>query len=362
MKLGARMIKTGVSITLALWIAILLKLDPPTYAAIAAIAAIQPSIYKSYQSIVSNLRGSIIGAVVAIIFFYTIGNNPFVIGLVVVIVMAVQMKFKTHTSITLPAVTVIAIMAGTPTGYFLVYALKRFSLALIGVGSSFLVNLIFGPPKFETRLFQQVLYNSEEIIKSLRLKARYETADSVLKEDMVKFRENRLEAEQLFSLYKEERTFLPSRRFAKGRKLVVFRQMIQSNQLALEVLKSMHRHENEFRRVPHNLQKYVQNQLEHLINYHEQIFMKFSGKTRSDLPNRLTDQVIENQKSLSKAFLSFYEKDGGNYEQWLHLFPTIALIIDYHEHLLYLDKLINGFQTFHQKENHIELNTNKTLG
>jgi len=362
MKLGARMLKTGVAITLALWVAILLNLDPPTYAAIAAIAAIQPSIYKSYQSVVSNLRGSVIGAVIAIIFYYTIGNNPFVIGLVVVIVMAIQMKFKSKTSITLPAITVIAIMSGTPTGHFLIYASKRLSLALIGVISSFLVNLVFGPPKFETRLFQQILYNSEEIIKSLRLKSRYETVDTVLKEDMVKFRENRLNAEQLFSLYKEERSFLPKRKFSKGRKLVVFRQMIQSNQMALDVLKSMHRHEKEFRKVPDGLQKLVQNQLEHLINFHEQILMKFSGKTRSDQPSQLTDQVSQNQKSLSNAFLSFYEKDGGNYNQWLLLFPTIALIIDYHDHLLYLDKLINGFQTYHQRENQIEIDTDKTPG
>lgn len=361
MKLGARMLKTGIAITLALWVAILLNLDPPTYAAIAAIAAIQPSIYKSYQSVVSNLRGSLIGAIIAVIFYYTIGNNPFVIGLVVVIVMAIQTKFKTKTSITLPAITVIAIMSGTPNGYFLFYAFKRLSLALIGVGSSFVVNLVFGPPKFETRLFQQILYNSDEIIKSLRLKSRYETVDTVLKEDMVKFRENRLSAEHLFSLYKEERTFPSKQKFTKGRKLVVFRQMIQSNQMALDVLRSMHRHENEFRKVPDDLQKIVQNQLEHLINYHEQILMKFTGKT-SDQPTELTNQVSQNQKSLSNAFLSFYEKDGGNYDQWLLLFPTIALIIDYQENLLYLDKRINGFRTYHRKENHMKIETDKTPG
>lgn len=355
MKLGARMIKTGVAITLALWVAILLKLDPPTYAAIAAIAAIQPSIYKSYQSVVTNLRGSLIGAIIAVIFYFTIGNNPFVIGLVVVIVMAIQLKFKTQNSITLPAVTVIAIMAGTPSGLFLLYAAKRFSLALVGVGSSFVVNLVFGPPKFETRLFRQIRENSEEIIKSLRLKARQESSDMVLKEDIVKFRENRLRAEQLYALYKEERSFLHSRWFGKGRKLVVFREMIQSNQLALDVLRSLHRHQNEFRRTSADLRKQIQGQLEYLINYHEHIFMKFSGKARSDLPTELSNKVSEKRKSLSEAFMSFYEQDSGNYQQWLHLFPTVALIIDYHECLVHLDKRIDGFQTFHRKENQIEL-------
>ncbi|HEU5139215.1 MAG TPA: aromatic acid exporter family protein [Bacillales bacterium] len=355
MKLGARLIKTGAAIILALLIAGFLGLEPPAYAAIAAIAAIQPSIYKSYQSVIANVRGSLIGAVIAVIFYFTIGSGPFVIGLVVVIVMAIQLKFKFQNSITLPAVTVIAIMAGTPSGDFLFYAFKRFSLALVGVGSSFVVNLVFGPPKFETRLFQQILHNSEEIIQSLRLTAHYESSDSVLKEDIIKFRDNRMQAEQLYSLYKEERTWLRWRQFAKGRKLVVFRQMIQSNQMGLDVLKNLHRHENEFRKAPDDLQKRVQDQLEYLISYHERILMQFSGKTRSNLSSDLIDKANRKQKSLSEAFMSFYEQDNQNYQRWLHLFPTIALIIDYHEHLIHLDKLIDSFQTFHQEENHIDL-------
>lgn len=347
------MIKTGVAITLSLWVAIFLQLEPPTYAAIAAIAAIQPSIYKSYQSVITNLRGSLIGAILAVIFYFTIGNNPFVIGLVVVIVMAIQLKFKVQNSITLPAITVIAIMAGTPTGHFLFYAFKRFSLALIGVGSSFVVNLLFGPPKFETRLYRRILHNSEEIIKSLRLAAHHESADTVLKEDITHFRGNRMEAEQLFSLYKEERTFLRRETFSKGRKLVLFREMIQCNQMALDVLKSLHRHENEFRKAPEELQKKLKQQIEHLISYHERIFMQFSGKTRSNLPSDLTEKVSQKRKSLSEAFMSLYKEDQQNYQQWLHLFPSVALIIDYHEHLGHLDKLISGFQTYHSKENQI---------
>lgn len=344
------MIKTGVSIILALWVAVLLELEPPAYAAIAAISAIQPSIYKSYQSVRSNVRGSLIGAIVAVAFYYMLGNSPFVIGLVVVIVMAIQRQFKTKTTITLPAVTVIAIMAGTPTEGFLYHAFKRLSLALVGLGSSIIVNFVFIPPKFEQRLFEQIIHNSEEMSKTMRLLARRETAYGVLKEDIETFRKNRHNAEELFEVYKEERVYSRKKRFSKGRKLVIFRQMIQTNQLALDVLKTLHRHANVVKQAPADLQNLIQEQLEYLSDLHERTLMTFSGKTRSDLSSELTDTVTEKRDSLSTTFMSYYK----NEEQWLLLFPAVAIILDYHENIIHLDKLINGFQTFHEEENQFE--------
>lgn len=354
MKLGARMIKTGIAITMSLYVAILLGVEPPTYAAIAAIAAIQPSIYESYQSVISNLRGSLIGAIMAVIFYYMIGSSPFVIGLVVVVVMAIQMRFKTQTTITLPAVTVIAIMAGSPSGtdHFLFYAFKRFSLALIGVGSSFVVNFVFLPPKFEKRLINQMTQNSEEMIQSIRLMARRESDYNVLKSDIENFRDNRHAAEDLYQLYKNERTYLRRNRYTKARKLVIFRKMIHTNQMSLDVLKNLLRHEHEFKKAPQHLQQNIQDQLEYLCDYHERIFLTFSGRTRQNLSTELKDKVSEKRQSLSAAFTSFYEQDKENYQQWLYLFPVVAIIIDYHEHLIQLDKRINQFQTYYQKDDH----------
>ncbi|MGQ0437482.1 aromatic acid exporter family protein, partial [Bacillus sp. B-TM1] len=43
MKLGARILKTGIAITLALFACILLQLPSPVFAGISAIFAVQPS-------------------------------------------------------------------------------------------------------------------------------------------------------------------------------------------------------------------------------------------------------------------------------------------------------------------------------
>ena len=67
MKLGARIFKTGIAITLALYLASWLGLPTPVFAGIAAIFAIQPSIYRSFLTIVDQVQANIIGAATAII-------------------------------------------------------------------------------------------------------------------------------------------------------------------------------------------------------------------------------------------------------------------------------------------------------
>lgn len=62
MKLGARIFKTGIAITLALYLASWIGLPAPIFAGIAAIFAIQPSIYRSFLIIIDQVQANIIGA------------------------------------------------------------------------------------------------------------------------------------------------------------------------------------------------------------------------------------------------------------------------------------------------------------
>lgn len=56
MQVGARVLKTGVAIVIALFLAEFFKLPSPVFAGIAAIFAIQPSIYRSYIYCRANTR------------------------------------------------------------------------------------------------------------------------------------------------------------------------------------------------------------------------------------------------------------------------------------------------------------------
>ena len=362
MKLGARILKTGIAITLALFVARWLDLPSPLFAGIAAIFAIQPSIYKSYQSIIEHVQANIIGAILAIVFGLLFGNDPFIIGLTAIFVIAINLKLKIENTIPLALVTVIAIME-SPGEHFLEFSLIRFSTVLIGILSAFLVNLIFLPPKYETRLYYKVKETTEDILKWIRINMRHASEHNLLKNDIESLRQRLLKLEQLFLLYKEERTYFKANSLAKARKLVIFRQLILTSNRALFTLKMLHRLENELHHMPNEFQHYLKAELDHLVNYHEQILLKFVGKIKKHNTSEMYEEERFNKKQFIDEFMLQKEEwNCGEYcseEVWYHLFPLISRIIDYSEHLDHLNKLIDSFQNYHTDEN--EFNISKQV-
>lgn len=110
MQLGARVLKTGVAIVFSLFLAELLSLPSPVFAGIAAIFAIQPSIYRSYLTIVEQIQGNLIGAVVAVLFGLFFGHHIVAIGIAAIIVIGIMLKLKLNSSLSLALVTVVVIM------------------------------------------------------------------------------------------------------------------------------------------------------------------------------------------------------------------------------------------------------------
>ena len=92
MKLGARIFKTGIAIVFALFLAEIMQLPHPVFAGIAAIFAIQPSIYRSYLTIIEQIQGNVIGAVIAVSFVLIFGHQLVVIGLAAVIIILIMIK------------------------------------------------------------------------------------------------------------------------------------------------------------------------------------------------------------------------------------------------------------------------------
>ena len=64
MVFGARVWKTGIAVALALYISAWLEFTPPVIAAVAAIFAMQPSIYRSWRYFLDQLQTNIIGAAI----------------------------------------------------------------------------------------------------------------------------------------------------------------------------------------------------------------------------------------------------------------------------------------------------------
>ncbi|HZG58976.1 MAG TPA: aromatic acid exporter family protein [Anoxybacillus sp.] len=353
MKLGARVFKTGIAITLALFLAKLLDLPSPVFAGISAVFAMQPTIYRTYLSLIEQLQANVIGAFFAVIIVLIFGHDPFFIGLTAILVIALFVKLRLESTIPVALVTVIAIMEYTGDG-FIQFALIRFSTILLGILAAFFVNLVFIPPKYEKKLYYKIVDNTENILKWIRMNIRHASEHNLLKEDIEKFKENMIKLDQLYLMYKEERNYFAKNKYGKSRKLVLYRKMITTTNRALETLKLLHRLENELQHMPIEFQQAIRSELDCLLNYHEQILLKFIGKIKYQPDSEIVTEACNSRKWLVEAFNNHYLercKEADNY----HLFPLVGTIIEYSEQLDHLDKLIDSFQNYHKDEQSFEI-------
>jgi len=349
MKLGARILKTGIAIVLALYIGQLLNAPSPVFAAIAAIFAIQPTIYRSYLTIIEQIQGNIIGAVLAVIFVLVLGSHFIVIGLAAIIVIALHLKFKLENTIGLSLVTLISIME-TSGGDFIQFAGIRFSTIMVGVFSAFIVNLVFMPPKYETKLYNKFADTTDEIIKWIRLCTRRDYDHTLLKNDVEQFKKNIGTMEMFYNLFKEERSYLKKNNIEKSRKLVIYRQMLITDRKALDILKKYLRFENELQLLPEPFRKANQELLDTLTYHHEQLMLRFIGKVPPPTSNFEENISLSNQE-VFKFFLDYkQELDDESSSHLYHMMQMVAAIIDYSEQVEHLEKLITSFQSFHQNE------------
>ncbi|WP_066069981.1 FUSC family protein [Neobacillus soli] len=353
MKLGARILKTGIAIVLSLYLGQLLHSPAPVFAAIAAIFAIQPTIYRSYLTIIEQIQGNIIGALLAVIFVLLIGNHFIVIGLAAIIVIIINLKLKLENTIGLSLVTLISIME-TQSGSFIQFAGIRFSTIMIGVFSAFIVNLVFMPPKYENKLYFKIVNTTEEIIKWIRLSTRHDYEHYLLKTDIKKLKENIQSMDQFYKMYKEERNLFKKHQPEKSRKLVIYRQLNLTAKKALDTLKRLHRFENELLQLPEDFKQSLQEQVDSLIYHHEQVLLRFIGKIPTPPPYP-EDNVYLDKKELFDLFLAHQGEYTDHHNPHLyHTMQIVASIIDYGEEVEHLDTLITSFHSFHHNEISVE--------
>ncbi len=355
MKLGARIFKTGIAIVFALFLADILQLPHPVFAGIAAIFAIQPSIYRSYLTIVEQIQGNVIGAVIGISFVLLFGHQLVVIGLAAVIIILIMLKLGLEKSISLALVMMIAIME-IKGDDFLSYALLRFLTLIIGVLAAFSVNLLFVPPKYETKLFQSIHSAQDEIIRWTRLAGRQASEHVATKKSLNKLKERLSQVDQLYSLFKEERSYFKKSSRAKTRKLVIYRQMIATSRSSYDVLKRLHQFENELINLPEHFRMMVQERLDSLLNYHEQLHLKFTGQLKSDKETMNANEDYIQRHEVMEIFVKeiALTKEEEEFSAY-HLLHILSAILNYEEQLEHLDKLVVSFQKHHNNEVNAEL-------
>lgn len=352
MKLGARIFKTGIAISFALFLADILQLPSPLFAGIAAIFAIQPSIYRSFLTVLDQIYGNLIGAVIAFVFVLTIGTNYLTIGLAAVLAIIIMLKLKLDKPVPLTLVTLIIIMEAHDQN-FLELATLRFLSILLGIIASFVVNLIFLPPKYENRLFASIHDVSEEVIRWIRVSILHTADYTSIKDDIDKLEDKLSKVDQWYTFYKEERSYTKKQQYVKARKLVMYRQMILTSKKSFEVLKRLHRFENKMTELPEHFHMMVQEQLERLAGYHEQLYMKYVGKLKPEHNVALGPDAAIKRNEVMSIFvkeINLAQQEDDNEFSIYHLMHVLSAILDYEEQLEHLDLLIVSYHNFHADE------------
>lgn len=359
MKLGARILKTGVAIVFALYLASWFELPAPIFAGVAAIFALQPSIYRSYKTIIEQVQGNLIGAAIAVIFGLTFGHSYVVVGFAVVVTLIIMMKFKLEGSISLALVTIIVIME-FQEGSFIEFAMWRFVTVMTGVLAAFIINLIFLPPKYEERLFTSIKYLQTDIIKWIRLAVRQASEHTSTKQSLRRLRKQFERVNNLYKLFKEERGYTKKARNMKHRKLVVYRQMLITMTKSIEVLNRLHLHENELSHLPEKFHIMIQERLDFLLTYHEQLLLKYTGKLKAEHTTWIGEEEFLQRNEIMDIFAQHivHEHASESEEEFssYHLLHILSRILDYEENLEHLNTLITSFIQHHASESFKEEN------
>lgn len=345
MKLGARTLKTGLAVAIALYVSKWVGIPSVTFAAISAIFAMQPSVKRSLNTLRDQTIGNILGAGVAIITVLTLGKQYVLIGFAAIILIAILHQLELDQVIGLATVTLIVVMTTTGDD-FMLYAILRFSSTMVGILTAFVINSVFFPPKYEEKLYHVVDFATSEILKWIRASVRNNTEYPFLKKDLQWVRNQMTKMDFYYSLFKEEGSYSKKKRFQNLRKIVVYRQMISTTKASYNLLKTMHKNENSFSNFPKELRVLIRERLETLLSAHEQILLKFNGRVPSDSVN-----FIANNRSLRKEFMdSFFEaantdenfKDG--YLQSNSVIHILSSILNYEEYLEHLNTLVTSYK------------------
>lgn len=328
--MGARVLKTGIAVTLALYASLLLNQSTPVIAAVAAIFAMQPSIYRSWRYFLEQLQSNTIGAVLALLAGMVFSNEPIAVGIVCVLVIVLCLKLNMEETIGLTLVTVIAVMEASGQWD---YALGRFLQIIIGIASAFLINILFIPPNPKVQFMNQIdsVFNRMSLL--LRTVISDEMKETAFREEKQALEEGLKSISEKYKLFEEETKKLKRAKYRRSREIVVYKQLLYTLHKGLEVLEAIEGH--YFQSTPSTeLDRVFDKHLELLIKGHEHVLLKFEDKMKPN-SDEIEQLNLANEQFLHQTMESLSHGEDGT----RRLTIVAAACYEYGFQIVRLDRL-----------------------
>ncbi|AHF06840.1 membrane protein [Desulfitobacterium metallireducens DSM 15288] len=171
MPIGARVLKTGIGVTIALLICQALQIVPATFAAITVVVNMLPSVNRALTDAWAQIRVHLLGVILATFLGIFYWNNPFGVGIAVILIIMVANRLGWGGTIT-PGIVSIIFILDAPPEQFLMHAGTRSISIFIGLGVALITNRVLAPPRYKKSLLEKLqsifLDSSAYFIQSMR--------------------------------------------------------------------------------------------------------------------------------------------------------------------------------------------------
>lgn len=162
--IGARIIKTGIAVTITMLILNKLRLEPAVFGAVSAVLNLQPTINASLKNAFDQVKIQGLGILIGILFGYILGGNPFTMGLITILIIYIYKRLKLQNGIVMGVVAAIFILSSSPDQFFN-HALSRTIVIFTGLAVSTIINIVFLPPRYDKKLIEKLSDADETVVK-----------------------------------------------------------------------------------------------------------------------------------------------------------------------------------------------------
>ena len=180
-RIGLRIVKTGIAVTVCVAVSFLLKLNQPFFAVVATVMSMGKSIDISFKSGKNKFIGVIIGVAIGFGFALIDPANAGLCGVGIILTLYLCQLFKLTGAATLSCFLFAAMMFLHNFGAHMVtwrFAITCMTDSFIGIAIALLVNLIIMPPNYAEEIQNSNLLLRKQMEESVKNAAARKKIDT----------------------------------------------------------------------------------------------------------------------------------------------------------------------------------------
>ncbi|WP_085993888.1 FUSC family protein [Oceanobacillus senegalensis] len=335
--IGPRMVKTGLAVAVTLLFTGMIGLKLEIVAAIAAVLAMQPSIMRSFAYIKEVLISNGVAVIFALLGTVLLGIHPLSVGAVVIISIAINIRLGLNKTVSLTALTIMAMMLASDDTLNFIYIIERISLIAIGVMSAFVVNVFVFPPNHKKNLYNMIKNASNKMNFLMRVIPNNTMSIPKKKEEDREIEKLITKVKDYYEIIADER----NRLFIRNKKdflrsIVIYKHMIRVLEkqytLIVQLEKNLEGIENTSSGNTYLIKKLVSE----MNGYSENVLLMYEEKIKLD-----SDLQKETKQAMRLTINNLIEElQGSSFEKWSYVFPVSNGIIELFNELDKLERLV----------------------